>query len=843
MKATDHFHKPFQFLVRVWAAMLLLTAATAAHGQSLLVNGNFENYPFDTHFITGWTIDGPGRIEAKMEGSTSPSYSAAFSEGTDSQGNTLSQSFATIPGATYTLAFDAGIFGVKTGGALQLRLQVTGTSSLLDQTITPPYTGSWVASQIAFQRYQYVFVADSSATTLQFTDVGLGNAAADVVLDTVSVVGPGAPAPLVVNGSFEIPPFDQHGFVPGWYTGGTAVTETSEGSTDGTHALALNAGNDSENNFIVQEFPTVAGQLYYLEFDAGVFGVSTGAMWLYIEVGSGSTFFNKVVVPPAAGTSNAAQTVFQHYSFPFLAGGRTTKLAFQDIGLGNANADLLVDAVSVTPAPPLLANGNFEIAPFDVRNITGWAIGGNGRVESKNEGSTSPSHSATFSPGGDSQGNTLSQSFTTSPGQMYRLDFDAGIFGMETGTLQLRVQANGNAPLLNELVTPPYSATYIPASVKFQHYQFSFKADNTTTVLQFSDVGLGNANADVVLDTVSTTPLPTPTPGSLLINGDFENAWINNDRIIDGWTVGGNGNVVVTREGATPPADCVLHDPPCNHAAAFGFGSDSQGNTLSQQFVTVPGQVYTLDFDSGIFGIKTATMQLEVKVTGNSTLIDDTVTPPYAGTTSPSAVIFQHYHYSFTADSNTAVLQFSDIGLGNANADTIVDTVSINGSTPATASLLVGGNFDTPPFDTRGVIPGWNVNGAGFIEVKSEGATSGTHSAAFSEGSDSAGNQISQGFATVPGQVYTLEFDAGIFGMKTGDLQLEIDIPDVMFQTITPPYSATYNPGSVKFQHYRFTFIAPRNSAILFFTNVGLGNANADIVLDTVSVVGPAAPQ
>ena len=94
------------------------------------------------------------------------------------------------------------------------------------------------------------------------------------------------------------------------------------------------------------------------------------------------------------------------------------------------------------------------------------------------------------------------------------------------------------------------------------------------------------------------------------------------------------------------------------------------------------GQVYTLDFDSGIFGQTSSTLQLRVQVIGNSSLIDQTLTPPYAGTYTPSQMIFQHYHFTFTANSSTTVLQFTDVGLGNASADTILDTVSVVGPPP-----------------------------------------------------------------------------------------------------------------------------------------------------------------
>jgi hypothetical protein len=123
-----------------------------------------------------------------MEGATSPTHSAAFSTGGDSQNNVLSQSFSTISGRQYALDFDAAIYGQRSGAALQMRVQVLSRGTLVDQTITPPDARTYNPSLVRFQHYHYVFTADRSTATLQFTNLGLGNANADPVVDTVSVV-------------------------------------------------------------------------------------------------------------------------------------------------------------------------------------------------------------------------------------------------------------------------------------------------------------------------------------------------------------------------------------------------------------------------------------------------------------------------------------------------------------------------------------------------------------------------------------------------------------------------------------------------------------------------------
>jgi len=162
----------------------------------MLINGNFDMAPFETAgAISGWVVGGLGYISERQEGATTGSYGAVFGDGGDFQGDTLSQSFATVVGQTYTLDFDAGIAGVRSASPLQLRVQVIGSATLLDQTITPPEAGSFDPSLTAFQHYQFTFTANSTTTTLQFTDVGTGNAYADQIVDTVSIAPTSSPTP------------------------------------------------------------------------------------------------------------------------------------------------------------------------------------------------------------------------------------------------------------------------------------------------------------------------------------------------------------------------------------------------------------------------------------------------------------------------------------------------------------------------------------------------------------------------------------------------------------------------------------------------------------------------
>lgn len=489
--------------------------------------------------------------------------------------------------------------------------------------------------------------------------------------------------PTLANPNFEIGPFSTNGTVTGW-TVSAHVADNTQGGTTATHSAALSAGGNFSGDTLAQDFSTITGQMYTLDFDAGIFGVRSGApLQVKVEVIGGGTVLNQLVTPPEKGTFDPNQVTFQHYHFPFTANSGTSTLKFTAVGTGNASADQEIDTVvvslapppSTTPTPtptpppgpaPTLNNPNFEVGPFNTNHVvTGWTVVGN--VGDNSEGSTSSSHSAAFSAGANSQGDMLSQSFTTTNGQTYAIDFDAGIFGVRSGSpLQLRVEVLGAGTLVNQVITPPEAGTYNPAQVQFQHYHFIFTANGASTTLRFTSIGLGNGGADQVVDTVSISVLTASNP--TLVNGDFETGPFMTNGIVTGWAVGGNMHVADNSEGATS----------FSHGAALSAGANSEQDTLAQQFSTVNGQMYAVDFDAGIFGQRSgAPLQLRVEIIGTGTIIDQTVTPPEAGTYNPAAVQFQHYHITFTANSATTVLRFTSKGLGNGGADQIVDTVKI----------------------------------------------------------------------------------------------------------------------------------------------------------------------
>jgi hypothetical protein len=146
----------------------------------LLVNGSFESG------FAAWSATGNLLIQSVTPYvATDGTNLVGFNGANTAPNGVLSQSFATTPGVTYTLTFDLGVLSYNTAQQ-QMKVNVAGTGTLVSQTIVITGVGggnsNWLPQSIAF-------VANSTSTTLTFTDTSLSTAGLDHLLDNVSVKG------------------------------------------------------------------------------------------------------------------------------------------------------------------------------------------------------------------------------------------------------------------------------------------------------------------------------------------------------------------------------------------------------------------------------------------------------------------------------------------------------------------------------------------------------------------------------------------------------------------------------------------------------------------------------
>ena len=151
----------------------------------ILVNPSFESG------FAGWTTSGNQAIGYYP--ATDGIRLVAFNGGNSTPNAILAQTFATTPGQTYSLTFDASVFAYTTDSQ-SLRVSVTGAADLLTETVTinglAGGLGPWLPQGFSF-------TADSPSTTLEFRDQSSATVGLDLLLDNVRVVAGSSPAAAV----------------------------------------------------------------------------------------------------------------------------------------------------------------------------------------------------------------------------------------------------------------------------------------------------------------------------------------------------------------------------------------------------------------------------------------------------------------------------------------------------------------------------------------------------------------------------------------------------------------------------------------------------------------------
>ncbi|MEM8896143.1 MAG: carbohydrate-binding domain-containing protein [Bacteroidota bacterium] len=255
-----------------------------------------------------------------------------------------------------------------------------------------------------------------------------------------------------------------------------------------------------------------------------------------------------------------------------------------------------------------------------------------------------------------------------------------------------------------------------------------------------------------------------------------------------------------------------------NLSAAFSFGNLPNNGILSQSFATIPGQVYTLRFEFGTNGDFFIEQSLQVEVLGSSVLLDETVR------TQGPPIEFNAYTYTFVSDSDTTTLQFTDQSDATYRIDAQLDNVSVSG--PA-LNLIRNGSFESGDFTS------WeNIGNITVVGVPA--ASDGNLSAAFSFGNLPNNGILSQSFATVPGQFYTLEFDFG----TNGDFSIEQSLQvEVLGSSILLDETVSTQGPPIEFNPYTYTFVADSDTTTLQFSDQSDATYRIDAHLDNVSVI------
>jgi hypothetical protein len=174
---------------------------------------------------------------------------------------------------------------------------------------------------------------------------------------------------------------------------------------------------------------------------------------------------------------------------------------------------------------------------------------------------------------------------------------------------------------------------------------------------------------------------------NLVTNGDFENA---------------TPSASWSSSATTGFAPITAYGPCCtpygtytggNNAAFFGWGNLA-GGSIWQDFATVAGQNYTVSFDYGAIAAA-AGQNMEVTALGGPSFAT-TLGATYASATGTRdlAALLSSYSFTFTADSTTSRLQFTDDSFSTNGVDGVLDNVSVVTTPvpePETYALMLAG--------------------------------------------------------------------------------------------------------------------------------------------------------
>jgi hypothetical protein len=690
------------------------------------------------------------------------------------------------------------------------------------------------------------------------------------------IVQTGVPGTFT-NGSFEA------GFT-GWTTTGAAVVETASSvwvATDGSRAVAFNAGQSTPSGVVAQTFTTSVGQAYTLAFDAGAMSfLNTNVQRLEVTVQGSGTLLTQTITIAAPGNG----TRYLPQSFQFVANSATTTLRFRDVSTTTINVDLMLDNVRVIPGAPAggLTNGSFEA------DFTGWTATGDVQVVGADAiyVPTDGSRVVAFNPGAGAPTGVVSQTVVTTAGQGYTLTFDAGAMSfLNTNVQRLEVTVQGSSMLLTQTITieaPGNGTRYLPQS-------FAFVANSAATTLTFRDVSTAWMNVDLMLDNVRVTT------GAGLTNGSFEND-------STGWTATGHQSI-------------ATGDPtrPASHgtkAVVLNPNDQVPDAVLSQTFLTTPGQRYSLAFDLGTVE-RIADQRIRVRVRGSATLLEQLLVVAGAN----AGPFYIPHQLAFVADSSSATLTFIDESFSYVAIDALLDNVRVTAesaqaplitSPPQRAAAVQGGNATfgvgvsgTGPFSYQ-----WQFNGVGIAGANNStytvvgasdasagnyrvvvsnaqqsvtssaatltvlptaillngsfefgsaawtfsntsvatstntahGVTDGTQLAHFNWGQQTPNGTLSQTFATTPGQPYVLAFDVGAESLVNQDQQRMQIIVQGISTRLSQSTSVTAPGNGTRYEPRSYVFTADSSMTTLTFQDTSLTTINVDLVLDNVRV-------
>ncbi len=170
------------------------------------------------------------------------------------------------------------------------------------------------------------------------------------------------------------------------------------------------------------------------------------------------------------------------------------------------------------------------------------------------------------------------------------------------------------------------------------------------------------------------------------------------------------------------------------------------------------------------------------------------------------------------------------VKVGNLESSPVSVAIEVREVMP---SLLVNSGFESQ-------FNGWNASGN--LSIEYYAPTEGIRFVAFNEQDSAPNGVLSQSFTTVPGQTYSIEFDAGVLAYTTDTMTLGVTA-DGNGSLLSESVAVTgLGNGAISWQSQRFTFMADSDSTTVTFRDLSGYTVGIDLLLDHVRVSALAAP-
>jgi hypothetical protein len=456
-----------------------------------------------------------------------------------------------------------------------------------------------------------------------------------------------------------------------WEVSGNVTTKSSPPylAIEGSAVAAFNSGDSAPNGRLVRTLATLPGYRYRIDMSVGNLAYNSRSQRLRVTVedngivpsptGSRAPYLKEEIEIKGAG---GGSTTWLDRSFIFSPENAVTKLAFEDISADTKALDLVLDQIRIWELPPdRFTNGSFE------SGLEGWGVDGMTTVESDpSYRPTEGGHVLSFNSNNADPGGRLTQWVTVTPGQAYRLEFDAGALAFNTGSQRLGVnvwQFNGKYSsallLVDDEIDLPGNGRGTTAWLT-KSYQFTPMSG--VVIVYFTDLSTSTSAIDAVLDNVRLTRV---FPNSPLVNGSFEDGF-------NGWQLSTFYGGVSVESKAPYQATKGIS------VAAFNSRNDPAYGSITQTVDTVPGKAYTLVFDAGNLSYSSQAQRLIAHVDsadGYRVLYQLTHIP---GSPTPGAINWQrNITCPFTAHTEKSTIRFIDASTSTLSNDLVIDQVRL----------------------------------------------------------------------------------------------------------------------------------------------------------------------